>query len=107
MDQILENLLDNALKYTPEHGQVAVHLERQDDSLTLSVHDSGPGIAPQERQRVFERFFRSADAVQSAPGSGLGLAIVRAIADRHQATVALGSSASLGGLQASVTFAAA
>lgn len=87
---LLSNLVDNALRYTPAGGRVDVSVGYGDGGrdTTLSVCDSGPGIAPAEYPRVFDRFYRSPDA--SAPGSGLGLAIVRRIADRHGATIELG-----------------
>ncbi len=96
---LLRNLLDNALKYSPEQGRVDVVLAPG----RIEVHDSGPGIAPAERERVFERFYRSADA--AAPGSGLGLPIARAIAERHGATLSLATSARLGGTCATLVFA--
>ncbi|MDB5963574.1 MAG: periplasmic sensor signal transduction histidine kinase [Polaromonas sp.] len=106
---LLRNLLDNAIKYTPASGQVDVSLRAVDPApgqgaaCVLTIEDSGPGIAPQDRSRVFDRFFRAGDAGLS-PGSGLGLAIVDIIAGRHGATVVLGSSARLGGLKAEVRF---
>ena len=96
---LLHNLLDNALKYSPLHSRVDVVLRPHE----VSVHDSGPGVAPPERERVFERFYRSPDA--PAPGSGLGLTIARAIAERHGATLQLDSSTRRGGLQATLRFA--
>ena len=99
---LLRNLLDNALKYTPEGGRVDVGLDTNGNSATLNVDDSGPGIAPAERERVFERFYRSPDVKTS--GSGLGLAIARAIANRHQATLQLDQSPVLGGLRVEVQF---
>ena len=96
---LLRNLLDNALKYSPEQGRVDVVLAPG----RIEVHDSGPGIAPAERERVFERFYRSADA--AAAGSGLGLAIARAIAERHGATLSIDASARLGGTCATLVFA--
>jgi two-component system, OmpR family, sensor kinase len=99
---LLRNLLDNAVKYTPEGGQVDISLAMADGIPTLAVEDSGPGIPEPERERVFDRFYRTADA--RAPGSGLGLAIVKAIAGRHGAAVLLGRSAKLGGLKAEVRF---
>lgn len=89
---LLRNLLDNAIKYTPAPGRVDVLLWPD----ALAVHDSGPGIAADERERVFERFYRGR-AVE-APGSGLGLAIARTIAERHGASLALERSDRLGGL---------
>ena len=100
---LLRNLLENALKYTPAGGQVTVGLERFEPGfVSLLVQDSGPGIAADERVRVFEPFYRSPDA--GATGTGLGLAIVKAIAERHHATVRLGTSSALGGLRVEVKF---
>ena len=101
---LLRNLLENALKYTPEHGQVDVHVQNQAATVRLTVEDSGPGIPSAERAHVFDRFFRSTEA--TASGSGLGLAIVRAIAERHRATVQLDRSVKLGGLRVEIRFAA-
>ena len=70
------------------------------------VEDSGPGIAEADRERVFDRFFRSADATATTSGSGLGLSIVKTIASQHQATVSLDASPTLGGLRVTVDFAA-
>jgi two-component system OmpR family sensor kinase len=100
---LLRNLLDNAVKYTPASGQVDVALGLQDGKVTLSVEDSGPGIDLNDRDRVFDRFFRGSDA-QAEGGSGLGLAIVKVIADRHGADLALGESVRLGGLKVEVRF---
>ena len=102
---LLRNLLENAVKYTPPGGQVDVSLDVQQGQLMLRVEDSGPGIAPEHRPRVFDRFFRVSDTAQEA-GSGLGLAIARAIADRHGARLVLGDSKRLGGLKVEVRFAA-
>ena len=103
---LLRNLLENAVKYTPPGGQVDVSLDVQQSQPVLTVEDSGPGIAPENRQRVFDRFFRASDTLQET-GSGLGLAIVKAIADRHGAALALDRSARLGGLKVEVRFPAA
>ncbi len=99
---LLRNLLDNAVKYTPEGGQVDISLAQHGGAPCLVVEDSGPGLAEAERERVFDRFYRSAGA--RAAGSGLGLAIVKAIADRHRAVVRLEQSARLGGLRVEVRF---
>ena len=100
---LLRNLLDNAVKYTPDGGRVDVSIQRAPGTVELSVDDSGPGIPPGERERVLDRFYRSGEP--QAPGSGLGLAIVKSIADLHGATVALEHSESLGGLRVAVRFA--
>ena len=99
---LLRNLLDNAIKYTPEGGQVDISLALRDRTPCLFVEDSGPGLPDAERERVFDRFYRVPGA--TAHGSGLGLAIVKAIADAHGATVALDRSARLGGLRVEVRF---
>ena len=100
---LLGNLLDNALKYTPEGGQVDVTLGIADGAPQFVVEDSGPGIPEADRERAFDRFYRAAGA--GAEGSGLGLAIVRTIAQRHGATVQLDASDRLGGLRVRVRFA--
>ena len=99
---LLRNLLENAIKYTPAQGQVDVTVHIQDKVPSLTVEDSGPGIRQAERARVFERFFRSAQA--DAAGSGLGLAIARTIAERHHATLHLDQSPRLGGLKVELRF---
>jgi two-component system OmpR family sensor kinase len=101
---MLRNLLDNAVKYTPAGGQVDVSLQLQQGRPVLTVEDSGPGIAAQDRPRVFDRFFRASD-VALETGSGLGLAIVQAIAERHGATLVLDRSSRLGGLKVEIRFA--
>jgi two-component system OmpR family sensor kinase len=101
---LLRNLLENAVKYTPPGGQVDVSLDLEESRPVLRVEDSGPGIAPENRSRVFDRFFRASDTAQET-GSGLGLAIVKAIAERHGAVLALGESSRLGGLKVEVRFA--
>jgi two-component system OmpR family sensor kinase len=92
---LFANLLDNALRYTPAGGAVTVALRQQGATLVVGIEDSGPGIPAQERERVFDRFYRRAGV--EPEGSGLGLAIVKAIADRHGFKVAL-DSAPAGGL---------
>ncbi|MDB5936667.1 MAG: histidine kinase [Massilia sp.] len=83
--ELLSNLIDNALRYTPAGGSVTVRVRRQGEQPIVEVEDTGPGIAPAERGRVFERFYRILGS--GAPGSGLGLAIVREIAQQHGAEV--------------------
>jgi two-component system OmpR family sensor kinase len=99
---LMRNLVDNAVKYTPAGGTVDVAVRHEDGMAVLTVEDSGPGIAAEERERVFDRFYRIAGS--EAAGSGLGLAIIRAIAERHGAKLSLDASAKLGGLLVRVTF---
>lgn len=98
---MVRNLLDNAIRYTPEHGQVRTTLEVAGETAVLTVEDSGGGIPEPERARIFDRFYRLPGT--SPNGSGLGLAIVKAIAERHGARVVLGDG-SLGGLSVQVAF---
>ena len=99
---LLRNLIDNAVKYTPEQGRVDVAIATNGAAVELSVDDSGPGLPEEERARVLDRFYRSGEP--QAPGSGLGLAIVKSIADLHGASVMLAASPSLGGLRVLVRF---
>lgn len=99
---LARNLVDNAIKYTPNGGTVDVSVVADKDAVRLTVEDSGPGIPPEERERVFDRFYRVPGS--DAAGSGLGLAIIKSIAQQHGATLALGESARLGGLEVTVTF---
>jgi two-component system OmpR family sensor kinase len=99
---LMRNLVDNAVKYTPQGGTVDVAVRSDAHGASIMVEDSGPGIPVEERERVFDRFYRVAGS--ETAGSGLGLAIVKAIAERHGATLSLGQSARLGGLSAVVAF---
>ncbi|HAB64876.1 MAG TPA: two-component sensor histidine kinase [Pseudomonas sp.] len=94
---LLQNLVGNALTYTPSGGRIEVQLRSTPDKLIIEVSDSGPGIAPELREQLFERFVRLGDG----QGAGLGLSIVARIAELHGATVELLDSA-LGGLRAVV-----
>jgi two-component system OmpR family sensor kinase len=98
---LIDNLVDNALRYTPS-GQVTVRVAREGGSTVLEVEDTGPGIPPAERERVFDRFYRGEAA--SAGGTGLGLAIVKRIAERHGGQVDLLDGRGGRGLRARVTF---
>jgi signal transduction histidine kinase len=84
LDTVVDNLLENALKYTPAGGSVAVAITSDDASVVLSVADSGIGFDPDTADRLFDRFHRAATPeVHAQPGSGLGLAIVRAIVQAY------------------------
>ena len=86
--ELLANLLDNAIQYTPAGGEITLRLAAKDNRLLLSVGDNGPGIALAEREQVFARFYRGA-AEGQGKGCGLGLAIVQEIARRHGAQMTL------------------
>ncbi len=87
--QAVANLIDNAIKYTPMGGTIAIGLDVDGDHATVSVSDSGPGIEAEDRARVLERFFR-VEASRSQPGNGLGLSLVAAVAKLHSAELRLG-----------------
>jgi two-component system, OmpR family, sensor kinase len=99
---LVVNLLDNALRYTPEGGQVDVAVRRQDGRAVLSVADSGPGIPAEQLERVFDRFYRVEGGAMG--GHGLGLAIARAAAEQHHARIELENRRDMPGLCATVTF---
>ena len=86
--QLVSNLLDNAIKYSPIEAHIEVMTERIQGQVKLRILDSGPGIPELDRVRVFDRFVRL-DADRNSPGIGLGLSLVRAIAVRHGATIVL------------------
>ena len=106
---LIANLLDNALRYTPEGGRVDVAVDDVGGQALLSVIDTGPGIPAADREHVFERFHRGSgsDDAFGPAGSGLGLSIVRRIADAHGATVTLDDGPGGRGLVARVRFPAA
>ncbi len=104
---LLNNLVENALRYTPSGGVVDVEASVLEGRPTLRVIDNGPGIADAEREQVFTRFYRGTQTLgeaDEAGGSGLGLAIVKAVADRHGATVTLHTPPSGQGLEVRVAF---
>ena len=85
--ELVVNLIDNALRYTPAGGVVTVRVSSTDEHVLLDVEDDGVGIAPAERELVFERFYRVLGG--TAEGSGLGLSIVKEIALQHGASISL------------------
>jgi signal transduction histidine kinase len=100
LSAMLANLVDNALRYIPKGGRVDVEVRATPEAAILSVADDGPGIPPEERERVFNRFYRGAGA--EIPGSGLGLSIVKQAVELHGGVIELGESES-GGLLARIT----
>jgi two-component system OmpR family sensor kinase len=99
---LVGNLIDNAIRYTPEGGKVDVNLARDGNLLVLEVKDNGPGIPPGEREKIFERFYRIAG--NEVQGSGLGLAIVRQIIDRHGAVIDIAAGENSMGAVFSIKF---
>jgi two-component system OmpR family sensor kinase len=104
---LVRNLVDNAVRYAPVGGTVDLSVQDSDEpgsrhGAVLRVVDTGPGIPADERQRVFDRFYRPPGT--SPPGSGLGMAIVKAIADAHGASIKLDNAPSASGLAVTVSF---
>jgi signal transduction histidine kinase len=99
---LLNNLVDNAIRYAGEQARVDVHVGSEGGCATLEVCDTGPGIPDEDRERVWERFYRGNG--HAAPGSGLGLSIVRRIAEQHGAALSLGSGANGRGLKVHLRF---
>lgn len=103
--EMLRNLLDNAIKYTPRGGHITIRTELLDGQPLIEISDDGVGIPESERERVFERFHRVLGSTED--GSGLGLPIVREIAELHRASVSLSAGAEGRGTLARVLFAVA
>jgi len=99
---LLGNLIDNAIRYSPEGGHVDASIVVEHDAGILRVIDNGPGIPAEEREKVFARFYRTIS--NTTQGSGLGLAIVRSVAEQHGTTVELGDAPGGHGLQVTVRF---
>jgi two-component system OmpR family sensor kinase len=105
---LVRNLVDNAVRYTPVGGTVDLSVQESADpnnsnsGAVLRVVDTGPGVAPEEHKRVFDRFYRPPGT--SPPGSGLGMSIVKAIADAHGASIALDTGPNHQGLAVTISF---
>jgi two-component system sensor histidine kinase ChvG len=83
LQQVLENLLDNAVDFSPVDAMVSIVVESRGATVILRVCDNGPGIPPEHRERIFDRFFTFRPGVEKGVHAGLGLAIVKAIAESH------------------------
>lgn len=88
LTMLISNLVDNAIHYTPQGGHIILNLEQKTEAVSLTICDDGPGIAPEQRAKVLERFYRVAS--QNQPGTGLGLAICKRVAEMHHTTLVLG-----------------
>lgn len=106
LEILVKNLLDNAVKYTPEAGRILIRITNSDDARILQIMDNGPGIPANQHSRVFERFYRvGGDQHESSViGCGLGLSIVRHITELHDARLELGPSEFASGLCISIFF---
>ena len=90
---VFRNLIDNAIKYTPQNGHVTVHVEQNGIYVKVKVKDTGIGMTPEEKSRVFEEFFRAKnDFTAHVPGTGLGLSLVKRLVDMHNGTITVEST---------------
>jgi len=97
LQRLLRILLDNACRYTPAGGWIALKVENGENRVILTIQDSGAGIAEQDLPRIFERFYRAQKPLHQEPsGSGLGLSLARWIADQHMASIAVDSTPGVG-----------
>jgi signal transduction histidine kinase len=90
--QVLMNILDNALRYTPEEGRVAISIKQNGDQAEITIQDSGEGVTPEDAAHLFDRFYRTdesrtRDSERDAGGSGLGLAIAKSIVEMHKGKI--------------------
>lgn len=90
--QMIGNLLENAIKYTPKDGQVTIMASSEGDQVILKVSDTGPGIPPADQPYLFDKFFRASNVADRSPGTGLGLSIVKSIVDHHNGRIWVDSS---------------
>ena len=102
LEELANNLIDNALRYTPTGGIVTVRCGSNANQTSWEVEDSGPGIPDKERERIFERFYRL--DITGVDGCGLGLSIAREIAHSHNALIAIEKGSNLKGALVRVTF---
>jgi signal transduction histidine kinase len=92
MQRVLENLIRNALKFTPQGGSISINLDSKPNSVAVSVQDTGCGISKEDLEHVFDRFYRAENAAQrGSNNAGLGLAIVRKILDLHGSNITVRS----------------
>lgn len=93
LNRMLANLIDNAIKYGPEKGQISISMKSSDKTVSIKVHDRGGNISKNQQEHIFERFYRIRKTRQkSSGGTGLGLALVREIALRHNGTIQVSSN---------------
>jgi two-component system OmpR family sensor kinase len=99
LSQMISNLLENAIRYGGDQGRVWVRLNSIDGKARLEVEDEGPGIGPDDRDRIFDRFYRGVSARRDNPdGTGLGLAIAKYVAEAHGGTISVSSEPGSGAI---------
>ena len=96
--QLVDNLLSNAIRYTPKKGQIRISLQSENNQVIFQVKDTGPGIPSSDQPYIFDRFYRASNVEREIPGSGLGLAIVKTIVDNHQGRVWVDSTLGVGSI---------
>ena len=92
MRQMVDNLLGNAMKYSPQKGKIHVSITIEPGQLIFQISDEGPGIPVSDQPHIFDKFFRGSNISSTVEGSGLGLSIVKSIVDMHQGTIRVDSS---------------
>jgi two-component system phosphate regulon sensor histidine kinase PhoR len=90
--QLFDNLIGNAIKYTPELGDISIELSPQTEQIFMRISDTGPGIPPGDQPHIFDKFYRGSNVLKGVDGSGLGLAIVKSIVDSHLGRIWVESS---------------
>lgn len=85
--QMLNNLIDNSIKYTPPGGSIHVQVEARGEQIILQISDTGPGIPPGDQPFIFDKFYRARNIAEGTPGTGLGLAIVKSIVENHHGRI--------------------
>ena len=89
IEQVVINLLDNAIKFTPEGGSIRMETVTKERTVEITVRDSGPGVPPEDRDKVFDRFFTADRAHTAGKGTGLGLSISKRIMEMHGQSIRL------------------
>ncbi len=96
VERVIQNLLDNALKFTPEGGNITLRVENAADDVQISISDSGPGMSEEDQKFIFERYTKTAVGQKVKSGAGLGLAIVKKILEIHDSTIRVTSQLNVG-----------